>query len=156
MEHIQTITRKYQQASWRTQRQWLGLILLCVVVIGMVAWMYLGVSNEAIATGTEIINLNSEIAANQRTNAHLRTTLAELNSVQTMQERAEELGFKPASLDDVVFVAVPGYSGRAEFRLGGEEELLPESIILPAYKETLVEWFAQRLQASKIHGEAQP
>jgi cell division protein FtsL len=102
MNNVTHIVRKYRQAPWRVQRQWIGLFLLGPVLVAMIAAIYLNVTARAALAGREIQNLDADIISNQRTNADLETQLAGLTSTEAMQERAQELGFHPAAPEDVV------------------------------------------------------
>jgi len=148
MDKVTNLARKYRQAPWRTQRQWLGLILLGVVMAAMVAGVYLNVTARATLAGREVLDLNFDIAANKRTNADLQTKLAVSSSAAAMQQHAQTLGFVPATPDDIVYVVVPGYVPHAGINLSTTTEQPPASILLPAYRQTLFEWFSERIQSS--------
>jgi cell division protein FtsL len=148
MDKVTTLARKYRQAPWRTQRQWLGLILLGVVMAAMVAGVYLNVTARATLAGREVLDLNFDIGANKRTNADLQTKLAASSSAAVMQQHAQKLGFTPATPDDIVYVVVPGYVPAAGINLSTTSEQPPASILLPAYRQTLFEWFSERIQSS--------
>jgi cell division protein FtsL len=147
MDKITNLAQKYRQAPWRTQRQWLGLVLLGVVIIATVAGVYLNVTARATMDGREILNLNYEIANNENTIADLQTELAGLSSAVAMQEHAEELGYQPAEPVDIVYVVVPGYTPATEISLATTTEQPPPSLILPEYRQTLFQWFADRIQS---------
>jgi len=147
MDKITNLAQKYRQAPWRTQRQWLGLVLLGVVIIATVAGVYLNVTARATMDGREILDLNYEIANNENTIADLQTELAGLSSAAAMQKHAEALGYQPAEPVDVVYVVVPGYTRDTEISLATTTEQPPASSILPEYKQTLFQWFADRLQS---------
>ena len=147
MDKITNLAQKYRQAPWRTQRQWLGLVLLGVVIIATVSGVYLNVTARATMDGREILNLNYEIAINDNTNADLETELAGLSSAAVMQEHAEALGYQPAEPRDIVYVVVPGYIPDAGISLATTTEQPPASIILPEYKQTLFQWFSDRIQS---------
>ena len=54
MNNVTRIVRKYRQAPWRVQRQWIGLFLLALVLVAMVAAIYLNVTVRATVAGREI------------------------------------------------------------------------------------------------------
>jgi cell division protein FtsL len=148
MNKVTNLARKYRQAPWRTQRQWLGLVLLGVVMMAMVAGVYLNVTARATLAGREVLDLNFEIATNKRTNANLQTKLAESSSAAAMQQHAQALGFTPAGPEDIVYVVVPGYVPDPGFNLSTTTDQPPASIIMPEYRQTLFEWFFERIQSS--------
>lgn len=141
----QRIIQAYKQAPWRVQLQWIGGLLLVLVVGMLIAGVYLYLSAEATAAGTEIRTLELEREDLQIRIADLSTKLAFLHSAAFMQPRAESLGFKNAAQGDIVYIEVPGYGGRQVVFLAPPptNEPVDASIIKPAYRESLWEWLYQ-------------
>ena len=109
----QKIIQAYRQAPWRVQLQWIGVFLLVLVVAIGASGIYLYVSAQATAAGANIHSL--EIQREELTSriADLRTQVAYANSAVVMEVRAEKLGFRHAQQEDLIYLAVPGYTGRA-------------------------------------------
>ncbi len=156
MNNVTQIVQKVRQAPWRVQRQWIGLFLLALVLMAMVAGIYLNVTVRATLAGREIQALRTEITTNQRVNADLETQLAGLISVEAMQQRAEAMGFQPASPDDITYVAVPDYAAQSAVDLstpGTNQPAVP--VILPEYTESWFDYFVNQ-QASPASAGSQP
>ncbi|MBM3152039.1 MAG: hypothetical protein FJZ96_07540 [Chloroflexi bacterium] len=153
MNRINHIFRTYRQALWRTQRQWIGLFLISLVVVAMVAAVYLSVTARAGIAGRQILMLQEEIAAHERTNADLETELASLSSTAAMQERAAELGYRPAEPADLTYVVVPGYSVPTGLAIvvEGEERSGPLAVG-SEYTESLFEWFNRSMNGPGLAG----
>lgn len=147
MSNITQIVRKVKQAPWRVQRQWIGLILLSLVLIAMVAGIYLNVTTRAAINGREIQMLTDEIDTHKRTNADLAIQLAALTSNETMQARAAALGFEPATPEEITYIKVPGYPGRKAVDLSTQTSSPPPSLLQPEYSETLFDWFTRQIAA---------
>lgn len=147
MNDITQIVQKARQAPWRVQRQWIGLILLVIVLLAMTAGIYLNVTVRASIAGREIQFLSRQIEENKRTNADLETQLAALTSVENMQARAEALGYEPVSPDEITYITVPGYGGSAIVDLSSEENDTSPSLLQPEYSETLFDWFTRKIAA---------
>jgi hypothetical protein len=82
--------------------------------------------------------------------------LAGLTSVEAMQQRAESMGFQPASPDDITYVAVAGYvpqSAVDRSTPGTNAPAVP--IILPEYTESWFDYFMNQ-QASSASAGGQP
>jgi len=141
----QRIVQAYRQAPWRVQLQWIGALLLVLVVGMLIAGVYLYLTAEATAAGTHIRELELEREDLQIRIADQSTQLAFLRSAAFMQGRAEALGYKNARQEDIVYIPVPGYSGRQVVFLAPPpgNESVDASIIKPAYKESLWEWLYQ-------------
>jgi hypothetical protein len=151
MNNVSQIVRKVRQAPWRVHRQWIGLLLLGLVLMTMVAGIYLNVTVRATLAGRETIGLQSMITTNQRVNADLETQLAGLISIGSMQKRAEAMGFQPADPTDITFVAVSGYTGQSAVNLsipGGNRQETP--IILPQYTESWFDYIMNQQGSSNL------
>lgn len=147
MNDITQIVQKVRQAPWRVQRQWIGLLLLGLVLVAMAAGIYLNVTVRSSITGREIQLLTSQIEENKRVNADLVTQLAALTSAENMQARAEALGFVPVSPDEITYIAVPGYQGKPPVDLSSGEDNSQPSLLKPEYSETLFDWFTRKISA---------
>src|SRR5512135_1540727 len=110
MNNVTQIVQTVRQANWRVQRQWIGLFLLGLVLVAMVAGIYLNITVRATLAGREIQMLQADIATNTRANSDSETQLASLSSVESMQKRAEAMGFSPAEPGDITYIFVPGYT----------------------------------------------
>jgi hypothetical protein len=153
MNNVTQIVRKVRQAPWRVQRQWIGLFLLGLVLMAMVAGIYLNVTVRATLAGRETITLQAMITTNQRVNADLETQLAGLISIESMQKRADTMGFQPADPTDITFVAVPGYVEQSAVDMsapGGNKPDVP--IILPEYTESWFDYFMNQQSYSAATG----
>lgn len=141
----QRIIQAYKQAPWRVQLQWIGALLLVLVVGMLISGVYLYLSAEATEAGTIIRGLELEREERQIRIADLNTKLAYLRSAAFMEQRAESLGYRNATIDDIVYVAVPGYSGRQVVFLAPPpgNDPVNASIIKPVYRQSLWEWLYQ-------------
>ncbi len=159
MENVSQIVQKVRQAHWRVQRQWIGLFLLGLVAVSMVAGIYLNITVRATLAGHEIQLLQSQFIDDQRTNSDLETQLAGLSSVESMQKRAEALGFQPANPEDITYVVVPGYAPKTAVDMSqpGEasQSQSQQPMLLPDYTESLFDWITRTL-ASSVPAGGQP
>jgi hypothetical protein len=147
MNNITQIVQKVRQAPWRVQRQWIGLLLLGLVLITMVAGIYLNVTTRASINGREIQILTAKIDSNKQINADQETMLAALTSTEAMQARAVALGFGPVNPDEITYVAVPGYTGNQTVNLSTQASSPAPSLLQPEYSETLFDWFTRKISA---------
>jgi cell division protein FtsL len=156
VENVSQIVQKVRQAHWRVQRQWIGLFLLGLVVVSMVAGLYLNITVRATLAGREIQTLQSDLINNGRKNSDLEMQLAKLNSVESMQTRAEALGFQPASPEDITYIAVPGYTPAKAVEISPTETASPNPTqnfsFQPEYTESLFDWIARVLASSASSG----
>jgi hypothetical protein len=148
MDNITQIVHKVRQAPWRMQRQWIGLLLLGLVLVAMVAGIYLNVTARAAISGRQIQLLSGEIDQNKQDNADYETKLAGLTASESMQARAEALGFQPATADEITYITVAGYVGKSQVDLSTQATSLQTSLLKPEYSETLFDWFTRQMTAS--------
>jgi len=152
MNNVTQIVQKYRQASWRVQRQWIGLFLLGCVLVAMVSAIYLNITTQANLAGRQIQNINADILTNQRMNADLETQLASLTSTATMEKRAQDLGFHAVEAGDITYVVVPGFEPQGPLDLSTNAAPAARALLLPKYTESLLDWFSQELASSAPAG----
>jgi cell division protein FtsL len=156
MENVSQIVQKVRQAHWRVQRQWIGLFLLGLVAASMVAGIYLNITVRATLAGREVQLLEPTLSSNLQKNSDLETQLAGLNSVDSMQQRAERLGFAPAKPEDFTYVIVYGYTPETAVNMSQPVQVSQteshRSVRLPEYTESLFDWLARILAASASAG----
>jgi hypothetical protein len=149
MDNVSQIVQKVRQAHWRVQRQWIGLFLLGIVAVSMVAGLYLNVTVRATLAGREIQLLQSNLVDDRRKISDLETQLAKLTSVEAMQQRAEAMGYQPASQEDFTYVSVPGFTPSNIVNMSREDAKdqgqLKQAVILSEYTESLFDWITRKL-----------
>ncbi len=124
----------------------------------LISGVYLYLTAEATAAGTEIRDLELEREGLQIRIADLNTQLAHIRSASYMEQRAEDLGYRESPRDDIVFVYVPEYSGRQAVLLAPPpgNDSVNASIIKPAYRQSLWEWLYQGTFSLIENRELQP
>jgi cell division protein FtsL len=153
MNNVTQIVQTVRQANWRVQRQWIGLFLLGLVLVAMVAGIYLNITVRATLAGREIQMLQVAITDNTRTNSDYETQLASLSSVESMQKRANAMGFGPADPAEITYVVVPGYTPATAINMSSTRTEQPRTFfLLPAYSESLFDWITRTLASSAFAG----
>jgi hypothetical protein len=149
IQNVNHIVHAYKIAPWRVQRQWIGNALLVVVALAMIATLYLDVTSQAAIAGREIQDLTASISASQQASADLQTQLASLTSVQVMEQRALEIGFRPMKPQEAEYLVVPGYSVLEPKILSSAPVLqLSKLTIPPEYNESLLVWLDKKIATS--------
>jgi hypothetical protein len=142
------LLQAYKQAPWRTQIQRVGAFLLIVVVIAVIAGLYLNISGQSAATGRRIQNLESELANLKRENNDLQTQLGAIESVRELSARLDTLNMRPLTIEEALYLEVPGYIPAGGPRLAPPPVIKaePSPILLPEFTSGFVEWLSQKLQ----------
>lgn len=149
IQNVNHLVHAYKIAPWRIQRQWIGSMLLAVVVLAMIATLYLDVTSQAAIAGREIQDLTASISASQQASADLQTQLASLTSARVMEQRALDLGFRPMEAGEAEYLVVPGYSVLKPEILSSVPVLqLSTLTIAPEYNESLLDWVDQKIATS--------
>jgi hypothetical protein len=156
MENVTQIVQHVRQAHWRVQRQWIGLFLLGLVAVSMVAGIYLNITVRATLAGREILSLQNDMIDRQRENSDQETILAGLTSMESMQSRAEAMGFAPVDPKNITYVVVPGYTPKTAVDMShpgaDSQEKSHKPVLLPDYTESLFDWITRTLAASSSVG----
>ena len=80
MNNVTNLVRKYRQAPWRVQLQWIGLFSLGLVLVASVAAVYLSISTRTAVFGREIQQMDSDMEEVERNIANLNNQLAMLTA----------------------------------------------------------------------------
>jgi cell division protein FtsL len=146
MKNINQLVQTYKQAPWRTQLQWIGLVLALLAFITLASVFYVNVNNRTTQAGRKIAESNDNIDNMQHAISDLRSKIAGLTSIEEMQKRASALGFIPANPEEFSYVYVPGYTPGTAVSLAPKAVPLDGPVILPEYTESLLDWFVNRGQ----------
>lgn len=165
------LNQAYEQAPWRRQLQGIGIFLLMVVAVALVAGINLNVTSRAATMGREIQDMTMgeydrlDLVAQETDDeeeeivpieelkiqiADLEAQLAVLTSSEVMLERAEKAGFQKVDPEEILYIEIPGYGGRAEAMFAPPPApLILSSPALPqAYRESLLDWFREEVSKS--------
>lgn len=141
-----TFSHRIQQASWRTRRQRIGTILLVILSIVMVAALYLDAASRTTLVGREIQTLEYKTSLVKAQNANLKTELAHLLSYHEVQARSDALGFRRATGAEIVYLSVPGYTGKKPVNLVvAEDANMQNSVLSKAYTQSLFDWVSAQV-----------
>lgn len=159
METIARFTQAYSQAPWRKQMQYLGIFLLILILGALVAGIYLSVTARAATIGRSIQAMYRDKNDLEREIENLKTQLAWMTSSEEMEKRAIALGFHPRNQDEVIYLIVPGYTGRQPSLQGVNVKTAVSGTLLPSkeYTQSLFEWLKEQLfDPAMLLGEMRP
>lgn len=132
----------YSKAPWRDQVQTLVLALIGISLAAVLGWMYADLSARTTQHGRAIQKMQTKMLVLERDILSLESDLAEITSIQNVQERMDEMGFTPAQSANIVYLEVPGYAGRDEAKLAPPAQpfYVNQQELDNDYTETLFEW----------------
>jgi hypothetical protein len=166
----------YLLSPWRNQTQLVGSFLLVVVVAALVAFIYLNTTAQAATIGRQIQDMQIRMDAHSATTkvdsdelkeglsieelsiriADLEAQLAGLTAQTFIEAKAREMDMQPHDPEQVIYLYVPGYQGRAAVRMAPPPRLeRANTPVVPAiYKQSLVDWLKiQIVQSSRLFME---
>ncbi len=148
MNKVLNFTQAYSQAPWRKQLQGIGIFLTILIVILLAASVFVSITARTAALGKDIQRYRQEIETMEHEIADLETQFAELTSADILWERADELGFSAATPDKVLYIRIPGYTGRADVEIAAPAQtVLPASPVLsPAFTQSWIDWLGQQFR----------
>jgi hypothetical protein len=131
-----------RKLPWKSQVRITSRTIIGSLVLLIVAGMYLAVNGRVAQAGREVLVLQNERAESVREIADLTSTLAELTTPEHMFERAQELGYRPAGMGDMLYINVDAYVAPEMFQAPRPPSSTTDhaSSLSPAYTETLGEW----------------
>jgi cell division protein FtsL len=160
MDRVLKITQAYSLTPWRRQLQIIGLFLVVLVVFALIAGVYLSVNARATNIGRQIQNYHRDIEKLEFLIADQQSQLAILTSASEMEKRAQTLGFRPATTEEILYIQVDGYNGRTAAVLASDSvSYVPASpaVVSPAFTQSLLDWVAQELSlAPFVFERSQP
>ncbi|MBL7164662.1 MAG: hypothetical protein ISS57_18905 [Anaerolineales bacterium] len=152
MNRVLNFTQAYSQAPWRKQLQGIGIFLIVLVVILLAASVFLSVTARTAALGKEIQQHRQEIEALEFETANMQSQLAILTSVSVMKQRAIDMGFRSATSEEIIYINVPGYTGRDHVKMADPTQptMAAAPVISPAFTQSWVDWLAQQFRAPLV------
>lgn len=80
--------------------------LLALAVLAFIGAVYLAQASQAAQEGADLETLQYRLSDLQRTNAQLEADIAVAQRPERLAQRAAELGYRPATIDELEFVPV--------------------------------------------------
>ncbi len=156
MNTVQKFTQAYDQTPWRKQLQGIGLFLAVLVVVALISGINLNVTAKATTMGRQIQGYHRDIVALERDIKDMQAQLAYITSAVEMERRALEMGFTPVASEEIVYIMVPNYLGRAQVSLAPETQTFVSAAptLSPVFTQSLFEWFQSQFSIPAISLEA--
>lgn len=137
----QWLQHTLQRTGWRPQNQAVALAALGIVLAAIIGALYLSQVASFATTNRQIEGLLEERDRLERDNERLRAEIATLRTLQFLELRARDMGFRPATAADIEYLLVPGYNPDRSVTV---VELGEQTQLLPVYDETFLGWLQQQ------------
>jgi len=135
-----------ERTGWKPQRQAAWLAVLGVLITLIFSGAYLSQIANYTTTNRDIEALIEDRDRLERENESLRAQIAQLQTVPRLLERAEALGFRQATADDIEYLVIEGYNPNRDktiIPISREDEILD----VPIYEDSFKGWLSQRWDA---------
>jgi cell division protein FtsL len=99
LRRLQTLTEAQAALGW-------GVILILAALVGTI---YVSQASRIATVGRRVQILQNDLENLKRENTTLERKIAEIQSLDRLQQEAIRLGFVPAQPDDIEYIIVPEY-----------------------------------------------
>jgi hypothetical protein len=124
-----------------------GSGMLWLMILLVLGGLYLAVSSKTAQVGREVIRLTDDVRQQQFFLNELEAKHAEITAPEMLRARARSLGYRDATVDDVVYHTLDELEQKSDFVAPAPDTLLKEhnNLLSPVYTETLIDairrWF---------------
>ncbi len=143
------IQQAARRSQWRPTRTFIAIATLALFVAIIIGGLYLSQSANASAMGRQLEALITERNNLEQANEQIRADIASLRGVGRLLTRAGELGFVPASQDQILYVVSDSYNPRRQEEVELSDDAIQPSQITaaPVYDESFIGWVQQQFDA---------
>ncbi len=134
----------FSRKQFQTRNQAKALAILCIAIFLILGSLYLSQVASFAITNREIEELISQRDQLKRENEQLIGDIASYTTVPRLFARAVEIGFRPATNDEIDYILIPGYNpNRQESAVVISEAQTVDSPAI-VYDETFSGWLEQQ------------
>jgi hypothetical protein len=141
------IQHTLRHSEWRPTRTAVAIGTLCLFVAIIIGALYLSQSANSSAMGRQMEELVRERNNLEQANEQLRADIASLRGVGRLLTRAGELGFVPASQDQLLYIVIDGYNPNREQMVELPAETITQETAAPVYEESFIGWVQQQFDS---------
>ena len=148
MQPIKQLAQAYRQAPWRKQTQEIGVYLVFLVMFLLIASVYVNITARTAADGRQIQQNHAAIERLEHEIADMKSQVAMLESDAVMRQRAKELGFRPATPNDIIHINVSNYQRREQVDLSHSYQPSAVNLVVlsPAFTQSWIDWVNVQLR----------
>lgn len=133
----------FSRKRFRTRNQATAVAILGVAVLLILGSLYLSQVASFAITNREIEDLISRRDQLKRQNEQLIGEIASFRTVPRLYARAVEIGFRPATNEDIDYLMIEGYNPQRE-NAQLEARARSQLEAAPAYEETFSGWLQRQ------------
>ena len=134
----------FSRKRFRTRNQATAMAILGIAVLLLLGGLYLSQVASFAITNREIEDLISRRDQLKRQNEQLVGEIASFRTVPRLYARAVEIGFRPATNNDIDYLLIEGYNPQREYAQLESTGLSQQMEAAPAYAETFSGWLERQ------------
>jgi hypothetical protein len=134
------LLRAFKQAPWRSQTQAVAMLSIALLTAAVVGGFYLAVAARAATAGRDLQSLEAQKTDLLQSNDELQAELANLRSINRLAARADALGLKPATSDQLQYMRVQSFPQDVQLKPPPRAVLPPPP---PSYWQIAATWLKQ-------------
>ncbi|HDD56381.1 MAG TPA: hypothetical protein ENG59_09085 [Chloroflexi bacterium] len=143
----ESLIQAYSNSPRRQKLQIIGGILIAIIVAAVMLVLYLVMSSRVVFMGRQLQQAKSDIDQLIYLSVNYQNQIDRLSRFELMEERAVELGFRPAYPGEVFYVPVAGLENADEVGVVFRDESASAiiNVDIPDYHQSLIEWVGEQL-----------
>ncbi len=136
----------FSRKRFRTRNQATAMAILGVAVLLILGSLYLSQVASFAITNREIEDLISRRDQLKRQNEQLIGEIASFRTLPRLYARAVEIGFRPATNNDIDYLIIEGYNPQRDKPTPDSGASSPLEAAAPAYDETFGGWLGAQFR----------
>lgn len=143
----ESLIQAYSNSPRRQKMQIIGGIFMAIVAAAVMLVLYLVMSSRVVFMGRQLQQAKSDIDQLIYLSVNYQNQIDRLSRFELMEERAVELGFRPAYPGEVFYVPVAGLESAAEVVVVFEDDSASPiiNVDIPGYHQSLIQWVGEKL-----------
>lgn len=143
----ESLIQAYSNSPRRQKLQIIGGIFMAIVVAAVMLILYLVISSRVVFMGRQLQQAKSDIDQLVYLSVNYQNQIDKLSRFEVMEQRADELGFRPPYPGEVFYVPVAGIESEEQVVVVFQDDN-PAAVInvnLPDYHQSLIDWIGEQL-----------
>jgi hypothetical protein len=145
----ESLIQAYSNSPRRQKLQIIGGIFMAIVSAAVMLILYLVISSRVVFAGRQLQQAKTDIDQLVYLSVNYQDQIDKLSRFELMEERAEELGFRPPYPGEVFYVPVVGLESAEDvvvvFQDDNSSTII--NLNLPDYHQSLIDWVGEQLNA---------
>lgn len=144
LDQPNTLRSVFIRGAGENQKQVVSVVVLLAVVTIIIGGLYLAQTTTSITTARDIQQMSEYRSRLERENEMLRSDIARMQNLTSLQTRSATLGFQQAGPEDIYYLVVDGYVYNVPVPTATSVQSTPTP---EAYQENFAGWLKRQYDA---------